>query len=111
MILESGEGTPPFPLHSGDNDMKRLIGTGLSILVLSALSATAAKAAENRLEYQLHLTHHPAPAMTRSTTQMAPKVSSSMSTEKPQVKTEKPQSELQPVRSGNPYAQQARPST
>ncbi len=37
--------------------MNRFIG-GISILLLSALAATAATASENRLEYQLSLTHH-----------------------------------------------------
>lgn len=88
--------------------MKRLISTGLSILVLSALSATAAKASENRLEYQLHLTHHPVPTVTQNDVQVTPKTPISMAIEKPEVKTEKPQSEIQPVRSGNPYAQNTR---
>ncbi len=42
--------------------MNRFIG-GISILLLSALAATAATASENRLEYQLSLTHHAAPIM------------------------------------------------
>ncbi len=89
--------------------MKRLIGTGLSILLLSALSATAAKASENRLEYQLHLTNPPIPTVTTGNEQTSPKTPISMSVEQPQVGTEKAQNELQPVRSGNPYAQNTRP--
>ena len=50
--------------------------SGISILLLSALSATAATAAENRLEYQLHLTHNPAPAIVQPIEQ-SPKLSMS----------------------------------
>jgi hypothetical protein len=89
--------------------MKRLIGTSLSILVLSALSAGTVKASENRLEYQLHLTDHSVLTMPQGATQVTPKAPISMSIEKPQVKPEQSGSAVQPVRSGNPYAHSTRP--
>lgn len=76
--------------------IKRFISAGLSILVFSALSASAVKA-QTRYEYQLGLTHHSVPTSTQKPVQIAIQMPAHPQT---QVKS----TELvRPVTSGNPY--------
>jgi hypothetical protein len=83
--------------------MKSLISSGLSVLLLSALSATAAHATSTRIEYQMNLTNHPVPV-----TSPAP-VQRTMTADQSIGKTESPQAEKQPEQSQNSSNQHTRP--
>lgn len=94
--------------------MKRLIGTGLTVLLFSGLLASAAKAG-TRYDYQLDLTHHTVPASTQQPTPVTnlPEpmaIQQTDATQKPQVVSKQSdRNTIRPITSGNPYAEQNRP--
>jgi hypothetical protein len=83
-------------LHPGVQMIKRFISAGLSMVVLSALSASAVKA-QTRYEYQLGLTHHSIPTSTQKPAQIVVQMPVNPQT---QLKSNEL---VRPVTSGNPY--------
>lgn len=94
--------------------MKRLIGTGLTVLLFSGLMASGAKAG-TRYDYQLDLTHHTVPASTQQPASVNKQsepmaIQQTDETQKPQVMTQQSdRNTIRPITSGNPYAEQNRP--